>query len=64
MNQEKFFVIGSNSFSGASFVDYLLQQGATVTGFSRSAESASGISSVSLVGQRRQFSFCAMRPKS
>lgn len=35
---EKFFVIGSNSFSGASFVDYLLQQGHEVIGASRSAE--------------------------
>lgn len=31
-------VIGSNSFSGASFVDYALRQGAYVTGISRSAE--------------------------
>ena len=35
---EKFFVIGSNSFSGASFVDYLLEQGHEVIGASRSAE--------------------------
>lgn len=31
-------VLGSNSFSGASFVDYLLQQGESVIGISRSAE--------------------------
>src|SRR5438445_7672045 len=37
---EKFFVIGSNSFSGASFVDYALGCGATVLGTSRSPESA------------------------
>jgi dTDP-glucose 4,6-dehydratase len=36
--QEKFFVIGSNSFSGASFIDFLLRQGAAVTGVSRSPE--------------------------
>ena len=35
---EKFLVIGSNSFSGASFVDYLLEQGAQVIGTSRSPE--------------------------
>lgn len=32
------FVIGSNSFSGASFVDFCLKQGAKITGTSRSAE--------------------------
>lgn len=36
--QEKIFVIGSNSFTGASFVRYLLTQGADVFGTSRSAE--------------------------
>lgn len=34
----KIAVIGSNSFSGASFVDYCLDQGAEVIGMSRSAE--------------------------
>ena len=37
-SQEKFVVIGSNSFSGASFVDYLLRDGAAVIGTSRSTE--------------------------
>lgn len=32
------FVIGSNSFSGASFIDFLLAKNATVTGISRSSE--------------------------
>lgn len=32
------FVIGSNSFSGATFVDYALNQGARVIGISRSLE--------------------------
>lgn len=32
------FVVGSNSFSGASFVDYLLEQGISVIGTSRSQE--------------------------
>lgn len=34
----KLFVIGSNSFSGASFVDYALTQGAQTIGISRSLE--------------------------
>ena len=34
------FVVGSNSFSGASFADYALRQGARVIGISRSAEPA------------------------
>ncbi|TAN51776.1 MAG: NAD-dependent epimerase/dehydratase family protein [Methylococcaceae bacterium] len=34
----KFLVLGSNSFSGASFTDYLLEQGHTVVGTSRSPE--------------------------
>lgn len=38
VSQEKFLVIGSNSFSGASFVDFLLRDGATVIGTSRPAE--------------------------
>jgi dTDP-glucose 4,6-dehydratase len=35
---EKVIVIGSNSFSGAHFVDYALEQGADVIGISRSPE--------------------------
>ncbi|MCL4786615.1 MAG: GDP-mannose 4,6-dehydratase [Verrucomicrobia bacterium] len=35
---EKYFVIGSNSFTGASFVYYLLARGDEVVGTSRSAE--------------------------
>lgn len=38
-NQGKYVVIGSNSFSGASFVDFLLDQGEEVIGISRSPES-------------------------
>ena len=34
----RFLVLGSNSFSGATFVDYLLQQGTDVIGVSRSPE--------------------------
>lgn len=35
---KKIVVIGSNSFSGASFVEFALEQGADVIGISRSAE--------------------------
>jgi len=35
---ETFIVVGSNSFSGASFVDHLLENGARVFGVSRSPE--------------------------
>lgn len=35
---ERFFVIGSNSFTGATFIDYLLARGCAVIGTSRSAE--------------------------
>lgn len=35
---ERFLVIGSNSFSGASFVDHALREGAQVIGLSRSPE--------------------------
>ena len=37
-NPEKIAVIGSNSFSGASFVRYVLKKGHVVKGFSRSQE--------------------------
>ena len=35
---ERFLVLGSNSFSGASFVDFLLARGGDVVGISRSPE--------------------------
>jgi dTDP-glucose 4,6-dehydratase len=38
-SKEKVLVVGSNSFSGASFVDFLLEQGCEVIGASRSQES-------------------------
>lgn len=38
---EKIVVIGSNSFSGASFTDYVLEEGLTAIGMSRSCEPAS-----------------------
>ncbi len=36
--QEKYLILGSNSFSGATFVDYLAAQGPDVLATSRSAE--------------------------
>ncbi|HEU0040069.1 MAG TPA: GDP-mannose 4,6-dehydratase [Verrucomicrobiae bacterium] len=41
MKAEKFFVIGSNSFTGATFVGYLLARGCEVIGTTRSPEPAS-----------------------
>lgn len=38
MSKERCLVIGSNSFSGAHFVDYCLEQGMEVAGVSRSEE--------------------------
>jgi dTDP-glucose 4,6-dehydratase len=38
MASEKYLVLGSNSFSGATFVDYLAEQGLDVLATSRSAE--------------------------
>lgn len=38
MSDDKFVVIGSNSFSGAHFVNFALGRGAEVAGISRSAE--------------------------
>ena len=38
MNNQKFIVIGSNSFSGATFINYLLDKGHQVLGVSRSQE--------------------------
>ena len=40
MKSEKFFVIGSNSFTGATVVDYLLARGKEVIGTSRSAQAS------------------------
>lgn len=38
LRMQKLLVIGSNSFSGASFIDFALSQNASVTGMSRSGE--------------------------
>jgi dTDP-glucose 4,6-dehydratase len=39
----KLLVIGSNSFSGASFIQFALQQGAAIAGISRSPETISAL---------------------
>ena len=36
--KNRFFVIGSNSFSGATFIDFALAKGARIIGLSRSSE--------------------------
>ena len=38
MNKSKFLIIGSNSFSGSSFISYLLKKKFKVIGISRSKE--------------------------
>ena len=47
---EKYLVLGSNSFSGASFVDYLLEQGRPVIGCQPLAGTASGVPAVPMGG--------------
>jgi dTDP-glucose 4,6-dehydratase len=53
----KLAVIGSNSFSGASFVDYALNQGADVIGVSRSAEPNAAHLPYRWSGKDRAFQF-------
>lgn len=55
--REKVLVIGSNSFSGASFVDFLLQQGAEVIGVSRSPESHRAFLPYRWSGKDRNFTY-------
>jgi dTDP-glucose 4,6-dehydratase len=54
---ERFLVLGSNSFSGASFVAHLLQQGAPVIGVSRSPEPSSAFLPYRWNDQAREFRF-------
>ena len=63
MKAEKFFVIGSNSFTGATFVDYLLARGCEVIGTSRSPEAASAFLPYKWPAQRpagAQFKFAQL----
>lgn len=57
MTEEKFFIIGSNSFSGASFIDYLLNEGCEVVGISRSPEPHRAFLPYRWSGQDKRFSF-------
>lgn len=54
---DKFLVIGSNSFSGASFVDFLLRKGADVIGVSRSPEAHRAFLPYRWSGHDRNFRF-------
>lgn len=54
---EKIVVIGSNSFSGASFVDFAMNQGAEVIGISRSAEPHKAFLPYKWNGQCQNFEF-------
>ncbi len=57
---EKFVIIGSNSFSGASFVKYLLEEGAEVIGISRSPEPHQVFLPYQWKGQPSAFRFYAL----
>jgi len=54
---EKFLVLGSNSFSGASFADALLEQGCEVLGVSRSPEPDVAFLPYRWGGRERNFRF-------
>jgi dTDP-glucose 4,6-dehydratase len=57
---DKFIVIGSNSFSGSNFVDYLLKEGEEVIGISRSSEPAQVFLPYRWKGDTSKFSFHAL----
>jgi len=57
-SQGKILVIGSNSFSGASFVDYILNQGESVIGISRSAQPHRAFLPYCWSGKDSAFRFC------
>jgi dTDP-glucose 4,6-dehydratase len=57
---DKFVVIGSNSFSGSNFVDYLLKEGGEVIGISRSSEPAPVFLPYRWKGEPSKFSFHAL----
>lgn len=56
--QETCLVVGSNSFSGASFVDYLLEQGHPVIGCSRSPEPHAAFLPYKWTVRPGKFRFC------
>lgn len=57
MTQKKILVVGSNSFSGACFVDYALRQGAQVFGTSRSAQPHTAMLPYRWKGKEANFRF-------
>ena len=57
MSGPKLLVLGSNSFSGATFVDYALDRGADVIGLSRSEEPAAAFLPYRWSGRERHFRF-------
>ncbi len=59
MTTKKILVVGSNSFSGACFVDYALRQGAQVFGTSRSAQPHTAFLPYQWNGLEKNFKFFA-----
>lgn len=57
---DKFVVIGSNSFSGSNFVNYILKKGHQVIGISRSSEPAQVFLPYRWKGEMPKFSFHAL----
>jgi dTDP-glucose 4,6-dehydratase len=57
MKNERFLVIGSNSFSGATFVRHLVEKGCTVIGVSRSAEPHDVLLPYKWLEDKSRFSF-------
>lgn len=57
MTSKKILVVGSNSFSGACFVDYALRQGAAVFGTSRSAQPHTAFLPYQWKGLEKNFRF-------
>jgi dTDP-glucose 4,6-dehydratase len=58
--EKKCFVIGSNAFSGASYIDYLMEKGYSVTGCSRSAEAHAAFLPYKWASRPGTFKFCKL----
>ena len=54
---KRWFIIGSNSFSGASFISHLLEKGETVAGCSRSKEAFDAFLPYKWIPQSNEFIF-------
>ena len=59
-SREKFLILGSNSFSGSSFASYLLEQGQSVVGVSRSPEPHRVFLPYQWLDPQRDFRFFAL----